>query len=153
MSTRPINTLPLQRGVTLVELIISIVVIGIAMSGLLVIMTVSAGKSADPLLQQQAGALAEAYLEEILLKPYSGAGGATRDSYDNIWDYDGLNDAPPQDQFGTPLAQLAAYTVAVSVADSAALSGMAAGDLARVTVTVTHHSGLSFTLSGYRANY
>ena len=54
-----------QRGMTLVELVIAIAIIGIAAAALYSAMASLAGRSADPMLRQQSLLLAEAYLEEI----------------------------------------------------------------------------------------
>lgn len=143
-----------QRGVTLVELIMTIVIVGVAVAGILVVFTNTIVKSADPMIQHQAIAIAEAYMEEILLRPFTpGPGTGTRADYDDIFDYDGLSGAPA-DQFGTPLG-LAGYTVTVSVAASPAegLGAIPGADVARINVTVTHTSGVNMTLTSYRTNY
>ena len=56
---------PGQRGVTLIELVIFIVVVSIAVVGLLQIFTRTTASSADPQLRKQALAIAEAMLDEI----------------------------------------------------------------------------------------
>ena len=56
---------PGQRGVTLIELVIFIVVVSIAVVGLLQIFTRATASSADPQLRKQALAIAEAMLDEI----------------------------------------------------------------------------------------
>ena len=56
---------PGQRGVTLIELVIFIVVVSIAVAGLLQIFTRTTASSADPQLRKQALAIAEAMLDEI----------------------------------------------------------------------------------------
>ncbi len=89
-----------QQGMTLVELVISIVIIGIAAAALYSAMAAITGRSADPLLRQQSLAIAEAYLEEILLQPFlDPATGsqcpsppASRAAFDNVCDYAGLAD-------------------------------------------------------------
>ena len=58
------------RGSSLVELIMFIVIIGIAVAGVLGAMSLSTRASADPLIQKQALAIAEAYLEEVLAMPF-----------------------------------------------------------------------------------
>ena len=122
--------------------------------------------NADPMLELQASAIAEAYLEEIMLKPYYdpdlGAPGgvcpaaevAGRTVYDNVCDYDLLDDVGPIDQNGVPVAGLAPYRVRVNV-DTLATLGALAGpaDVVRADVRVTHASGLDLTLSGYRARF
>jgi len=60
-----------QEGISLVELVIFIVIVGIAMGGVLMAMNLSASHSADPLPQKQALAIAEALLEEVELLPFT----------------------------------------------------------------------------------
>ena len=85
-----------DRGFTLVELIISMVVVSIALGGVLMVMNYTIWHSADPMLQHQAVAIAESYLEEVLLHAYSdpdGSGGESlRNLFDDVDDYDGLAD-------------------------------------------------------------
>lgn len=54
-----------QRGVTLIELVIFIVVVSVAVVGLLQIFARTTASSADPQLRKQALAIAEAMLDEI----------------------------------------------------------------------------------------
>jgi MSHA pilin protein MshD len=69
MSITRIAVLPVrrtaQRGVTLIELVIFIVVVSIAVVGLLQIFARTTASSADPQLRKQALAIAEAMLDEI----------------------------------------------------------------------------------------
>lgn len=60
-----------QRGTSLVELIMFIVVIGAGLAGILGVWSVTAQGSADPLIQKQALAIAEAHLEEALAAPFT----------------------------------------------------------------------------------
>lgn len=64
-------SLPRQRGLSLIELLVFIVVVGIAVTGVLSIYSLNARTSADPLLRKQAVAIAESLLEEVLAKPYT----------------------------------------------------------------------------------
>jgi MSHA pilin protein MshD len=59
-----------RRGATLIELVIAIAVAAIALSALMLFMSGSVGRSGDPMVQEQAGAIARAYLEEILQKNF-----------------------------------------------------------------------------------
>lgn len=146
-----------QGGVTLVELLLSIVVVSVAASAVLGVMSMTTAHSADPMIRHQAAAIAEAYLEEILLKPLTDPDGidgeVARADFDDLDDYDGLADAGAYDQFGVPIAGLGDYNVAVSVAPSAALPATPAADALRVDVVVTHTDAVNFTLSSYRARY
>jgi MSHA pilin protein MshD len=149
-------------GLTLVELVISIVVLGIALPGVLLAVNATTKRSADPMLEHQAVAIAEAYLEEILAKAYAdpddasvcGAAEGSRDLYDDVCDYAGLDDAGARDQEGGAVAGLGAYRVRASV-DTAATLGALSGsaDVLRVDVRVTHAAGVDLTLSGYRTSY
>lgn len=54
-----------QRGVTLVELILFIVIIGVALTAILGVMSMTTQNSADPVRRKQALILAEGLLEEV----------------------------------------------------------------------------------------
>lgn len=146
-----------QSGVTLVELLVSIVIVGIAASSVLGLLSTTGASSADPMVRQQAVAIGEAYLEEILLKPFTDPDGvdgeASRPDFDDLDDYDGLADAGAHDQFGNPIPGLGSYAVAVSVTASAGLAGVPPADALRVDVTVVRAPYVDFTLSGYRTRF
>jgi MSHA pilin protein MshD len=143
-----------QRGATLIELVISIVVIAIAASAVLGVLAQNAGRSADAMVLAQSVAIAEAYLEEIALKPFADPDGvdgeALRVDFDDADDYHGLVDTGARDQFGSPLAQLGHYTVSVTVAASAALTGVPGGDAERIDVRVSHPNSITVALTGYK---
>jgi len=146
-----------QHGVTLIELLVSIVIVSIAASGVLGVLSMTTAGSADPMIRHQAAAIAEAYLEEILLKPVTDPDGidgeAARADYDDLDDYDGLADAGARDQFGIPIVGLGAYNVAVAVAPSSALPAVPLADALRIDVVVTNGIDISFVLSGYRTRF
>jgi len=60
-----------ERGVSLVELIIFIVVVSVAVAGVLGALSMATRASADPMIQKQALAIAEALLEEVQLQPFT----------------------------------------------------------------------------------
>lgn len=60
-----------QRGATLVELIVAMVIIAAAVGGVLVSFDVATRGSADPMLQKQALAIAESLIEEVQLMPFT----------------------------------------------------------------------------------
>jgi len=144
-----------QRGFTLVEMIVAIVILGVGIAGLMLAFSTAARGSADPLVHQQMIAIAEEMLEEVMLKPYapsanSAPSACARDTYNDVSDYNGYattNQVCAID--GTPIAALASYSVSVSVS-AGTLNGVGAAK--RITVTVTHGSA-SVTLTGWRTDY
>ena len=145
-----------QRGFTLIELIIFIVIVSVGLVGILLVMNTVVKSSADPLIQKQTLAIAESLLEEIVLKNYTnpsgGYTGGTRAQFDDIGDYAGYStSAGVEDVLGVPVVGLSAYNISppVVVASTTDLNGVTAQ---KITVFVTGPDG-TFSLSGYRANY
>ncbi|MDP1652666.1 MAG: type II secretion system protein [Rhodocyclaceae bacterium] len=60
-----------QHGLTLIELIMFIVIVGVALAGVLTVLNYTTRHSADPLVRKQALAIAEAILEEVMLQPFT----------------------------------------------------------------------------------
>jgi MSHA pilin protein MshD len=60
-----------ERGMTLLELIMFIVVIGIAAAGVVGVIGYATRASTDPMIHKQALAIAEAVLEEVQLMPFT----------------------------------------------------------------------------------
>ncbi|MGD2139092.1 MAG: type II secretion system protein [Burkholderiales bacterium] len=74
MSTTEVNMLrrvPRQYGVTLIELIMFIIVVGIAVAGILLVYSNTVRYSADPVIRKQMLAIAEAMVEETALMPFT----------------------------------------------------------------------------------
>src|SRR4051812_11222923 len=155
-----------ELGVSLLELVIAIAIVGVALAGAVSVFVVTTQHSADPMAQEQAQLVAEAYLDEILLKKFydpdtatvctGTTGGETRPTYDNVCDYNGLSEAPTN-QFGTPIAGLSAYNVDVSVVNAGvalgAINNAGAIRVLRVDVTVSLQGAPAIVLSAYRTNY
>ena len=111
------------RGFTLLETIVAIVVISVGMAGVLSVFNVNVRNSADPVVRKQLLAIAEEMLEEIALRPYTGATkesdpGCGRSTFDDVADYH-LYPANGQvcDVEGVAIAALSGYTLAVTVND------------------------------------
>ncbi|MGD8323327.1 MAG: prepilin-type N-terminal cleavage/methylation domain-containing protein [Gammaproteobacteria bacterium] len=143
-----------ESGITLVELVMSIVIIAIAAGAVLGLLSQTSGHSADAMIIAQAVSIGEAYAEEIGLQsfddPDGSDGEALRADFDDIDDYDGLVDAGARDQFGNNLPGLADYTVSVNVQSSSALTGVASGDVRRIDVRVVNAPFVDMTLTRYR---
>ena len=155
------HTATAQRGVTLIELIIFIIVVSVAMTGVLVVMNQSSRTNADPMVREQATAVAQAYMEEVMLQPYSDPDGGeiggcevgeTRSTYDDVADYDCTADNNGAvDQNGTLVPGLEAYNVVVNVANDT-LNGDSSQ---RIDVQVSHDgvAGMVVMLTAHRLNY
>lgn len=172
-----------ERGLSLIELLVFIVVVGIAVTGVVSVFSLNARSSADPMVRKQALAVAESLLEEVLAKPYTycdpddanvetatapagcattaeGMGpeaGETRYSsltpFDNVNDYDSFTMNPIADLGGNDVG-LAGYSATVQVQQPAVpLIGIPAGETLLVTVAVTAPGNLGVSLSAYRTRY
>jgi MSHA pilin protein MshD len=146
-----------QRGVTIIEVVVAIVIVAMAATAVLGAMSAITQRGAETMVRQQAVAVAEAYLEEILLQPITQpTGGGTpsgRATYNDEDQYNNLNDSPPQDQYGTVMNSLTGYSVNVVVAPTTALTGITAANAREIDVTVKDPNGATVLLTGYRSNY
>lgn len=158
-----------QAGVGLLDTLLAVVIVGIVVSAVAMTFVTNVKSSADPMIRRQAQLVAEAYLEEILLKRFYDANTnnvcpapeGSRNLYDNVCDYNGLSDSPPKDQFGNTIAALSGYTASVTVVRDTTPGTLSLNNLnnstvtkvLRVDVTVTGPNGTSIALSGYRTNY
>lgn len=165
------KNIKLQFGLTLIEMVISIVIISIALTGVLIIMNRTSVSSADPMIRTQVASIAQSYLEEIMLREYQDPDGSEagedRSTFDDVDDYHNLANngclaaeataACPLgscacDQNGVPIEQLKGYSIQVTViSDDMTFAGLNTVTAQRIDVTVTHTSSISTTLSSYRA--
>lgn len=166
-----------NNGFTLVELIITIVLSGIAMVMFASIYVSTQVKSVSPVLQVKAAELAQAYLEEISLKrfdenspignqfrcdqvsqpictnTFGAEAGETRARYDDVDDYHGLNQTPPRDALDNVRNGFAGFSVNVSVNYAGADQGFSARNLKRAEITITSPEDDQFTFSLYKGNF
>lgn len=151
-----------QRGISLIELIIFMLIVSIAVAGILLVMNNVNRNSADALLHKQALASAESLLEEVSLQDFSAAGGvatnavtlANRTSeYHIINDYNGFGTTGIYSATSGLIVQgLGAYNARVAVVPTA-LGGIGAANSVLITVTVTDPQGTPVRLSAYRTNH
>ena len=143
-----------QRGFTLPEAILAIIVIGVGLAGLLLAFGTVARSSADPVLRKQLLAIAQELMEEITLKPYTPAAnaapaGCARDTYNDISDFNGYSATGICTVDGVAIAALASYSVQVAV-----VTGTLQGVTSAKSVTVTvGNAGESLSLVGWRTDY
>ena len=163
-----------QYGLTLIELVITIVVLGIALSALISSLSIGIGRSAQPMLEGKALELSQAYLDEILAMSFddqtpTGGGevsaaqnpctfseeGQSRELYDDVDDYDGLSDAPPVLIDSTiDMSRYANYQVDIAVACAGTDLGLDSDDMAkRITITLTLPSGETRIVAIYKGNF
>ena len=145
---------------TLIELIVAIVIIGIGLTGVLLTFTTTVRHSADPMIRKQLSAIADEMMEEILLKPFAVTApnppfaGCARDTYNDVRDYNGYSAVNICDIDGATVLSEVGVSVSVSppAASPVSLSGVAATDQLTVRVNVTRGSE-SYSLTGWRTCY
>ena len=165
-----------ERGFTLIELVVTIVVMAISFTALGVWMFNANAGSADPVISMRAATLGQAYVEEVLSKRFdentssggiprcnevgqpacSGSMGAdageTRSTYDDVDDYNGLNEVPT-DAFGNARANYTGFNVSVVVRYAGSDFGLTNTELKKIDVTVTTPSGSPHVFAAYRGNF
>lgn len=154
-----------QRGLSLIEAVIFIVVLGIGLAGLAILYNQLTLASVDPVVRKQAVAIANSLMEEIQLRPFTFCdpddpavhsatgpgdcttpegigveGGETRYSaprFDNVSDYNPF-DMPGsiQDISNNNIAGLAGYAAQVRIASAGGDFAIPADDALRITITV-----------------
>jgi MSHA pilin protein MshD len=144
---------------TLIELVIAIVIIGVGLAGVLTVFSTTVKGSADPVIHKQMLSVADEMMEEITLKPYNdplgvayaAPVGCVRIAFDDIADYHGYSTANVCDIGGIFIPSLAGYSVSVTVVtDAATLPGVTAAK--KISVTVTHGTE-STSLVSWRTDY
>ena len=172
-----------QAGLTLVELIIFIIIVGIGVAGIVLVYSVTIKSSADPQVRKQMLAIAEALLEEVEFKPFTfcdpddpnasaaqsaadctgGAGGANDesrlplgpDSGETRSTFDNVSD---YNGFALPVASdINGNTIAGYAASISVTQQSVDGTIPvadSLRITVTvTHGSDTLSLSGYRTRY
>jgi MSHA pilin protein MshD len=141
-----------MAGVTLVELVVAMVIVGVALAGLVSVYNRASIASTDPLITQQMLAIGETMMEEVMLKPYDSTTGtkSTRAQYDALDDYASYAKQAVTDVDGNAIAGLERYRVAVTVGPAGqTLPGVATTDVKRIVVTVWN-GDQNLVLTGWR---
>jgi MSHA pilin protein MshD len=154
-----------QRGFSLVEVIMFIVIISLAMTGVLLVMNSVTRHSVDPMIHKQALAVAESLLEEVELQDFIPASGVTptapvtqlnrASGYHIVSGYNGFTTTGVYPvSSSSPIAGLAGYTPTVAVTP-VAFGGITLASASAVLITVTVDSGSCdphpcVVLDGYR---
>lgn len=151
-----------QKGVSLIETLVFLVVVSIALGALINVFSHAVENSVDPVVRIRALELAQAQLDEVLSRKFdentpsggvpacnSSAGvacaGITPDAdYDDVGDFNGyVNNSH------------ANHTISVAVveAGSELSSSIGNGNARRITVTVTVPGSSDIQLSAYKVNF
>jgi MSHA pilin protein MshD len=145
-----------QRGVTLIDLILVIVIVAIAIPPMVGVFVTSTRNSTFGVTMARANHLASNLLEEIRSKRWdenTGAASATlgpdsetRATYDDVDDFHGLNETPPKDSQGVAMNGSTGFRQQVSVCYVAGTAldtclGSGTSNYKRITVTVTDPQG------------
>ncbi len=171
------------QGLTLIELLMFIMVVGLALSAVLMVFVQATRSSADPQMQRQALAIAESLLQEVQLQPFtfcdpldaniatasSSAGCATtpealgpeagetrytHPQFNNVNDYHGFSMSGIVDITNTAVSGLSGYSASVQIVPADLGSiGAGSGDALRITVQVTGPHNTAVTLQGYRSRH
>lgn len=171
-----------SRGLTLIELLLFVVVVGIALAAMLKVFVTGTAASADPMIRRQQLAIAESLLREVQLMPFTWCdpddanvekanaaadcattaeaigpeAGETRYGpayFDNVNDYQGFSMSGIRDIGNNLVGGLAGYAASVAVAPAALDSLGTAGDALRITVTITGPDASTLVLQGWRTRY
>lgn len=156
-----VKNLPgVQRGVTLVETIVFIVVVSIALVALIRVFNAGVSQSVDPLVRIRALELGQAQMDEILARKYDEntptggvpacdspdglvcAGIAADTDYDDVGDYNGYTNTAAN-----------GYVISVSVANAGSDLGLPASQARLVSVNVSMPNGDALSLSSYKVNF
>ncbi len=130
-----------QRGMTLIELVVAIVVISLAAGTIVGLLAFMSRSSAEGMARVQSAAIANAYLQDIL-----------RRDFDDVDGFDGRVDSQALDAFDNPVAGFENYRVAIDVSSSG-IANLSSTDARIVTVTVTDPLGELVRISGFKARY
>lgn len=169
-----------NQGYSLIELVVTVVLTGIVVVVLLSLFSQTQKQSSEPVFQVKAAELGQAYLEEISLKRFdenSPVGNQsrcdaascsavlgpetnlnppvaeTRASYDDVDDYNGLDEKPPRDAQGNLRSGFDNFNVKVTVSYAGDDLGLAVTDMKLIQVEVITPDNSRYQFGQYRGNF
>jgi len=167
-------------GFTLIEVVLTIVVLSVGIAGILSVMIQTTTYSGDPLQRQQAINVAQSYMEEIISRPFYDPDlmplappdapctqqESGRANFDDICDYQGLHDDNPKnindDDILNNDGDVLPYTVDVDVVTTDLGPDLSAAtpssdqldatnnQAMKITITVTPPDGQAVAITAYR---
>ena len=165
---RKILSAAARRGFTMAEAAVAMVIVSVLLVAALRATSASALTQYKTAEKATGLALAQGLMSDIIALPYqepsgtpnfgleTGESATNRANYDDVDDYNGWNQSPPQDKSGTVIPGLTGWTQIVAVAwvqwsDTTATSSTETG-VKRITVTIQHNNRTVATLTGIRTN-
>lgn len=164
-----------NKGFSLVETVIAIVIISVAITGILIVFYNNAVKGTKPVLEIKAIELGQALMDEILFKRFDedtpveggsiplgvvniGTEGETlRQQFDDVDDYNGYVDGtggePLKDSQGVALTGFTGFSRSVTVTFERPGNGvLPVNNYKKITITITTPTGESFAFKGTKTN-
>ena len=169
-----------QRGISLIELVVTIVITSIALLSIVNALRLSLQSSADPMIYVRTVALAESYFDEMSAQrydentPIGGIPACTQSSctlainlgldsdencdhisFDDIDDFDCINTEIPTDAEGNLRPGYGGFRVSVSVSYAGAITGngFVDSDAKFIQLTINDPLGNTVEFSQYRTNF
>jgi MSHA pilin protein MshD len=156
-----------RRGFTMVETVICVVIVAVMLVAALEMIGTAARLRGTQTDQSRAAALARELLAEIMQYSYVDPElptvllgpelAETRGTFDDVDDYNGLTESPPQKPDGTPLPGFTGWTrsTIIEYADPTNPSATSITDtgLKRISIKVTTPTGRSSKLTALRSKY
>lgn len=157
------------NGFTLVEMVMTIVVISIALVASLQAFSTISGRSANGMVQTRTLDLAQLYLDEVLNHRYDEATGAfgvptytgacritddgeARDEYDDVDDFNGINDEVPAFIDSSIASEYNGFRVSITVTCDNSI-GVNTGGAKLVQVSISNPMGQTSVFAAYKGNY
>lgn len=175
MGVNQIRTAYRQQGTTLIELIIAIVVLGIAAVGILTALGRTTVQAVDPMLRAQSLAIAQSFMDEVTSRPFytpdqdpaldetndaepcPTTSQTTRTEFDHICAYHQYSESGINTPDGSAIEGLEGYSVLVEVSNSdisdPPFNAIETVCILRIRVTTTDPSGNDLSLTSYRTSY
>lgn len=168
-----------EAGFSLIEIVLTIAIIGVALTVMIAAWAQMAKRTGDPFFQAKAAFLGQAYIEEILTKrfdentpvgglpactatncssalgPDAQSNGSTelRSAFDDVDDYNGLVETPSENALGLVRPEYNDYQVSIVVAYAGGDFSRPAHTAKKVDVWVTPPGETAIRFTAYRGNY
>jgi MSHA pilin protein MshD len=159
----------MARGFTMVEATVSVVLVAVLLVVAMNTVGVSNANQYRSAQRATADALAEGLLEDVVQLPYEdtavlplfgvelGETTLSKVNYDDVDDFNGWTESPPQDRAGAAMSELSGWTRTVkvewvTVANPTTVSLLDTG-LKRVTVTVSKGGVVLATRAGLKGRH